>query len=165
MRRFVGYPFNRTHCKLRRRGLEKFGYVHDRHSQRAARARGEDPAELLPAVHQVVSLAKRWLLGTHQGSVDEAHLASYLNEFVFRFNPPPLAQPGDGVLSGARTCRRPRPGALPGSHRHQAAPGSAVHAAARARAPTEPGAPSCEAPLENCGPGRVRLNGYPRHLK
>ena len=49
-------------------------------------ARGEDPAELLPAVHQVVSLAKRWLLGTHQGSVDEAHLASYLNEFVFRFN-------------------------------------------------------------------------------
>ncbi len=35
---------------------------------------------------QVVSLAKRWLLGTHQGSVDEAHLASYLNEFVFRFN-------------------------------------------------------------------------------
>ena len=82
----LGYPFNRTHCKLRRRGLEKFGYVHDRHSLGAARARGEDPAELLPAVHQVVSLAKRWLLGTHQGSVDEAHLASYLNEFVFRFN-------------------------------------------------------------------------------
>ena len=33
-----------------------------------------------------ISLAKRWLLGTHQGSVDDAHLASYLNEFVFRFN-------------------------------------------------------------------------------
>jgi len=31
-------------------------------------------------------LAKRWLLGTHQGSVEEAHLQSYLNEFVFRFN-------------------------------------------------------------------------------
>ncbi len=31
-------------------------------------------------------LAKRWLLGTHQGSVDDAHLQSYLNEFVFRFN-------------------------------------------------------------------------------
>ncbi len=28
----------------------------------------------------------RWLLGTHQGSVDEAHLQSYLDEFVFRFN-------------------------------------------------------------------------------
>ncbi len=24
--------------------------------------------------------------GTHQGSVDDAHLVSYLNEFVFRFN-------------------------------------------------------------------------------
>ena len=50
------------------------------------RACGEDPGALLPAVHRVVSLAKRWLLGTHQGSVEPAHLASYLNEFVFRFN-------------------------------------------------------------------------------
>jgi len=68
------------------RGLEKQGYVHDRRSQRAARARGEDPHDLLPAVHRVASLVKRWLLGTHQGSVGNAHLASYLNEFVFRFN-------------------------------------------------------------------------------
>ena len=67
-------------------GLDKLGYIHDRRSQRAARARGEDPGELLPGVHRVASLAKRWLLGTHQGSVDSAHLASYLNEFVFRFN-------------------------------------------------------------------------------
>jgi len=41
---------------------------------------------LLPGVHRVAALAKRWLLGTHQGSVDAAHLGSYLNEFVFRFN-------------------------------------------------------------------------------
>jgi ISXO2 transposase-like protein len=67
-------------------GLAGLGYVHQRRSQRAARARGDDPAELLPAVHRVASLAKRWLLGTHQGSVDEAHLQSYLDEFVFRFN-------------------------------------------------------------------------------
>jgi len=67
-------------------GLEKLGYIHDRRSQRAARASGEDPGELLPGVHRVASLAKRWLLGTHQGSVGGAHLASYLNEFVFRFN-------------------------------------------------------------------------------
>ena len=52
----------------------------------ALRFRGEDPGKLLPAVHQVISLAKRWLLGTHQGAADDAHLASYLNEFVFRFN-------------------------------------------------------------------------------
>ena len=67
-------------------GLAKRGYVHERRSQRAARARGEDPNKLLPAVHRVASLAKRWLLGTHQGSVADEHLASYLNEFVFRFN-------------------------------------------------------------------------------
>ena len=49
-------------------------------------ASGQDASKLLPGVHKVASLAKRWLLGTHQGSVDEAHLAAYLTEFVFRFN-------------------------------------------------------------------------------
>jgi transposase-like protein len=68
------------------RGLEQCGYLHEPHSQRAARASGEDAGDLLPGVHRVASLAKRWLLGTHQGAVDKMHLASYLNEFVFRFN-------------------------------------------------------------------------------
>jgi transposase-like protein len=68
------------------RGIERLGYAHDRRSQRAARARGDDPGELLPGVHRVASLAKRWLLGTHQGPAGEAHLQSYLNEFTFRFN-------------------------------------------------------------------------------
>jgi len=68
------------------RGLSELGYVHTPRSQRAAEARGDDPNALLPAVHRVASLTKRWLLGTHQGAVDEAHLPSYLNEFVFRFN-------------------------------------------------------------------------------
>jgi len=67
-------------------GLDGLGYVHDRRGQRAARARGDGPGELLPAVHRVAALVKRWLLGTHQGSVDEAHLPAYLDEFVFRFN-------------------------------------------------------------------------------
>ena len=67
-------------------GLARLGYAHQRRSQRAARARGDDPAELLPAVHRIASLAKRWLRSTHQGSVEEAHLQSYLDEFVFRFN-------------------------------------------------------------------------------
>ncbi len=49
-------------------------------------ASGRDASKLLPGVHTVSSLAKRWLLGTHQGAVDEAHLAAYLNEFEFRFN-------------------------------------------------------------------------------
>lgn len=68
------------------RGLEKLSYVHDRRNQAAAQLQGEDPGELLPAVHRVAALTKRWLLGTHQGSVHDTHLASYLDEFVFRFN-------------------------------------------------------------------------------
>ena len=67
-------------------GLAQLGYEHDRRSQGAARARGDDPNKLLPAVHRVVSLAKRWLLGTHQGAADSTHMSHYLNEFVFRFN-------------------------------------------------------------------------------
>ena len=67
-------------------GLAALGYAHEVRNQSAAARRGEDPGELLPAVHRIASLAKRWLLGTHQGSVDEAHLPAYLNEFIFRFN-------------------------------------------------------------------------------
>ena len=67
-------------------GIETHGYGRERRSQRAARLRGENPYGLLPGVHRVSALAKRWLLGTHQGSVDETHLQAYLDEFVFRFN-------------------------------------------------------------------------------
>ena len=42
--------------------------------------------ELLPGVHRVASLLKRWMLGTHQGSVGVDHLDAYLAEFTFRFN-------------------------------------------------------------------------------
>jgi hypothetical protein len=46
-----------------------------------------DPAHVsLPGVHAVASLLKRWLLGTHQGSVTAQHLDAYLDEFAFRFD-------------------------------------------------------------------------------
>jgi transposase-like protein len=46
-----------------------------------------DPAHVsMPGVHRVSSLLKRWVLGTHQGSVVPEHLQSYLEEFTFRFN-------------------------------------------------------------------------------
>lgn len=61
-------------------GLERKGYVHEV-TFRKASASG-----LLPRVHRVVSLLKRWLLGTHQGAVSVAHLDYYLDEFTFRFN-------------------------------------------------------------------------------
>lgn len=47
----------------------------------------DDPAHVaMPGVHQVASLLKRWLLGTHQGAFAKEHLQSYLEEFTFRFN-------------------------------------------------------------------------------
>jgi len=67
-------------------GIEILGYTRERRSQRAVRLAGGDFHGLLPGVHRVASLAKRWLLSTHQGSVDDEHLQAYLDEFVFRFN-------------------------------------------------------------------------------
>jgi hypothetical protein len=64
-------------------GITGLGYAHERRSQRAARARGEDPGALLPGVHRIASLAQRWLLGTHQGRIDDAHLQS-----LYRFKSP-----------------------------------------------------------------------------
>ena len=63
--------------------LEKHGY---RHRITFLKGRKESASELLPHVHRVVSLLKRWLLGTHQGAVSRAHLDYYLDEFTFRFN-------------------------------------------------------------------------------
>ena len=66
-------------------GLEKLGFDHERTillNQQSKKA----PSELLPRVHRVASLLKRWLLGTHQGAVSREHLDYYLDEFTFRFN-------------------------------------------------------------------------------
>lgn len=48
--------------------------------------RGDRRDALLPGVHRVAFLAKRWLLSTHQGRVEVEHLPGYLDEFCFRFN-------------------------------------------------------------------------------
>jgi hypothetical protein len=45
---------------------------------------GEDEAS--PHARMIISLLKRWLLGTHQGAVQEVHLQAYLDEYTFRFN-------------------------------------------------------------------------------
>ena len=52
------------------------------------------PMSLLPGVHRVASLLKRWILGTHQGSIVLAHLQFYLEEFTFRFNRRPSRSRG-----------------------------------------------------------------------
>lgn len=50
------------------------------------RGRAKDAPTLLPRVHLVISLLKRWLVGTYQGAVSPEHFAYYLDEFTFRFN-------------------------------------------------------------------------------
>ena len=65
-------------------GLEALGYQHE-----ADILLGQDQeaaTRLLPRVHRIAALVKRWLLGTHQGAVDNAYLDYYLDEFTFRFN-------------------------------------------------------------------------------
>lgn len=47
---------------------------------------GKQAHELLPHVHLVDSLVKRWINGTHQGNISTKHLQYYLDEFAFRFN-------------------------------------------------------------------------------
>ena len=58
------------------------------------RGQHELASKLLPRVHRVVALLKRWLLGTHQGAVTPAHLDYYLDEFTFRFNRRTSRHPG-----------------------------------------------------------------------
>jgi hypothetical protein len=64
-------------------GLSKHEYTHER----TVHSLSGDPAHVsMPGVHRVASLLKRWILGTHQGSIVPAHIQSYLEEFTFRFN-------------------------------------------------------------------------------
>jgi len=63
--------------------LYKMGFKHDV----TVLASSPDPAHvLMPSVHRVASLLKRWWLGTHQGAISREHLQYYLDEFTFRFN-------------------------------------------------------------------------------
>jgi len=62
-------------------GMEGYG-----HKPSVQRHQPADAEHLLPRVHRVASLLKRWLLGTHQGAIAHEHLDDYLDEFAFRFN-------------------------------------------------------------------------------
>ena len=64
-------------------GLGKAGFKH----RVSVISASPDPAHVvMPRVHRVAALLKRWLLGTHQGGVKAHQLDYYLDEFTFRFN-------------------------------------------------------------------------------
>jgi len=64
------------------RSLTRLGYQHVVVTAKEA----VRESRLLPRVHLVVSLLKRWLMETHHGAVSGLHLDYYLDEFTFRFN-------------------------------------------------------------------------------
>jgi transposase-like protein len=61
--------------------LDALGYIHE-----VVRKDSHVGDDLLPKANLVISLLKRWLMGTHQGAVHLSHIDYYLDEFTFRFN-------------------------------------------------------------------------------
>lgn len=62
--------------------LKEMGYMH-KVSRSVVK---EEDEEILPNVHRIASLLKRWLLGTHQSYLNKNKLGYYLDEYVFRYN-------------------------------------------------------------------------------
>ena len=60
-------------------GLENIGYQHEV-------LEDNDKDTLLSCVHTVISLMKRWIMGTLQGSCSQEHMQYYFDEYTFRFN-------------------------------------------------------------------------------
>jgi hypothetical protein len=64
------------------RRLAKFGYTHEPTTSYSA----PDRDAVMPGVHLVSSLLKRWIAGTLHYRISHRHLPYYLDEFTFRFN-------------------------------------------------------------------------------
>lgn len=62
--------------------LSQIGYTHE--IQKTLVKDGGE--EILPNVHRIASLLKRWLLGIHQSYLNKNKLEYYLDEYVFRYN-------------------------------------------------------------------------------
>ena len=64
-------------------GIEEKGYKREIQIKSGE----SDEENLLPHIHTIVSLLKRWLLGTHQGAVEEKHLQAYLERVCVPVQP------------------------------------------------------------------------------
>ena len=129
-------------------GLAQLGYVHDRRSQGAARARGDDPMKLLPARASGFLAGQALAYGDPPGP-RQRRLSGQLSRRVrVPLQPPQFPQPRYGVLPSARTGRGPRADALSGSHCQPTAEEGATRAAQTARPSHELGAPASETAME-----------------
>jgi transposase-like protein len=64
--------------------LKQVGYIH--RVIKSSVDVGTNDKNMLPNVHLISSLIKRWLLGTYQGALSPEYLDYYLDEYTFRFN-------------------------------------------------------------------------------
>lgn len=63
--------------------VPELGYLHDPVNVEGS---GDPAHTVLPGVHRIASLLKRWLAGTLHDGVSHSQLDYYLDEFTFRFN-------------------------------------------------------------------------------
>lgn len=61
--------------------LKDNGYEHQ-----VEKANSFENEEMLPNVHRIAALLKRWLIGTHQNYATAKNLEYYLDEYTFRYN-------------------------------------------------------------------------------
>ena len=61
--------------------IKELGYCH-----KVTVKKADDNDQMLPHAHLVISLLKRWIMGTLQGSLSDQHMEYYLDEYTFRFN-------------------------------------------------------------------------------
>jgi hypothetical protein len=122
-------------------GIDKSGYLHDRRSQRAAKALGEDIGKLLPGVHRVASLAKRPGRGGRRAPT------RLPGRVLLPVQPSPFTQPRTGLPASTPTRRWPRPGPLPAADQTTPATQGAATAARSDRAPAQHRPPPRDPPL------------------
>src|ERR1035441_5851273 len=82
-------------------GLDKKGYQRE---VTLLRGRRKEASILMPRVHRIAGLLKRWLLGTHQGTVAPQHLSYYLDEFSVQ--PPEVEKPRQALFPAPATVSR-----------------------------------------------------------
>jgi transposase-like protein len=64
------------------RKLSQVGFIHEYTNGYQA----EDITDVLPGVHRVASLLKRWIAGTLHHNISAENMPYYLDEYAFRFN-------------------------------------------------------------------------------
>lgn len=57
-----------------------------RHHQIVVKRLSDRTTDPFRRAHQVISLMKRWWIGTYHGGISRKHLQAYLDEFEFRYN-------------------------------------------------------------------------------